>query len=142
MFGEGWTQIDRNTMGEWYTSLILDSGVDKKFQLDSATAEAAAAGWGGDVYEYYANDASGGYVFTWLSAWDSTADAEEFFTASQDYGTKRWGTSSMEDSGRVSWSVNGAATISMTKAGDQVLWIISNDSAAYEKTTAAFAEFK
>jgi len=142
MFGEGWTQIDRNTMGEWYTSLILDLGIDKEFQLDSTTAEAAAAGWGGDVYEYYTNEASGGYVFAWLSAWDTTADAEEFFTASQDYGTKRWGVSSVDDSGRVSWSVNGAATISMTKTGDQVLWIISNDSAAYEKTTAAFAEFK
>ncbi len=141
-FGEGWAQIDRNTMGEWYTSLILDSGIDKKFQLDSATAEAAAAGWGGDVYEYYANEASGGYVFTWLSDWDTTADAEEFFAASQEYGTKRWGTSSVEDSGRVSWSADGGLTISMTKAGSQVLWIISNDSAAYEKTTAAFTEFK
>lgn len=142
MFGEGWTQIDRNTMGEWYTSLILDSGVDKSFRLDSATAEAAAAGWGGDVYEYYANESSNGYVFTWLSAWDTTADADEFFAASQEYGTKRWGTSSVEDTGRVSWSANGTVTISMTKAGDQVLWVISNDSSAYEKATTAFAEFK
>jgi hypothetical protein len=129
-------------MGEWYTSLVLDSGIDTSFQLDSATAAEAAAGWGGDTYAYYANEASQGYVFVWMSAWDTNGDADEFFTSSQDYGTKRWGTSSVDDSGMVSWIANGTDSVSMTKTGDQVLWIISNDSAAYEMTLAAFAEFK
>lgn len=136
--GKGWTLIDQNTMGEWYTSLVLDSGIDSKFQLNSSIAGDAAAGWGGDTYAYYANEASGGYVFAWLSAWDTSADAEEFFSSSKDYGVFRWGTSWVDEPKGVSWQ----DSISMTKAGSQVLWIISNDAAAYEKTTAAFAELK
>ncbi|MDP3684786.1 MAG: hypothetical protein Q8S01_12735 [Ignavibacteria bacterium] len=136
--GEGWTRIDQNTIGEWYTSLVLDSGIDSKFQLDSSTAADAAAGWGGDTYAYYANDATKGYVFIWQSIWDTTNDADEFYTSSKDYGTLRWGTPLVDSDNIVSWQ----DSISITKTGDQVLWIISNDAAAYDKTLAALNSFE
>lgn len=134
VLGDGWSEIDRSTMGEWYTSLILDSGIDSKFQLDESNATEAAAGWGGDTYVYYSNEASQAYVFAWQSDWDTTDDADDFFTQSREYGILRWGTPTVDQSNVISWKNE----ISMKKTGDTVLWIISNDSAAYDKTSAAF----
>jgi hypothetical protein len=126
--GEGWTKIDQNTMGEWYTSLILDSGINSKFQLDSATAEKAAAGWGGDTYAYYDDNNSDAYAFVWLTKWDSTQDAEEFYTSSVDYGHRRWGGPWVKMAKGVQWQYSDSVTLN----GDQVLWVITNDSNTYD----------
>lgn len=142
VLGDGWTKIDQNTIGEWYTSLVLDSGIDPKFQLDTSTAANAAEGWGGDTYAYYDDSNSDAYVFAWLSAWDSTNDADEFFSSSKEYGSLRWGTPLTEDTNVTSWGTAGQITVGMTQTGDQVLWIISNDSAAYAKTLSAFNDFE
>lgn len=138
VLGEDWTEIDRGVIGEWYTTLVLDSGIDSIFQLDSSTAADAAAGWGGDGYVYYADTNSEAYTFAWLSTWDSTGDAEEFFTASKAYGTLRWGTLTEDSVNKISWQ----NTISMTIKGEQVLWVITNDSAAYSKVMIAFQNFE
>ncbi|PKN99236.1 MAG: hypothetical protein CVU42_08255 [Chloroflexi bacterium HGW-Chloroflexi-4] len=136
--GDGWTEIDRGVIGEWYTSLVLDSGIDSAFRLDSSTAADAAAGWGGDGYLYYDNANSEDYVFAWLSTWDDTEEAVAFFTASKEYGTLRWGTPSADDAKKTAWQ----DAVSMSINGDQVLWIITNDSAAYAKAMTAFQDFE
>lgn len=138
VLGEGWTEIDRGEIGEWYTSLVFSSGVDEKFQLDSSTAADASAGWGGDGYVYYDDSNSDSYVFAWLSAWDSAEDADEFFAGSNDYGKLRWGAPSVESGNTISWQ----GTVSMNQNGDQVLWIVSNDSASQAKALTAFGDFE
>lgn len=45
--GEGWSQIDANVIGEWYTYLILAKGYKIEAQLDDTIARTAAEGWGG-----------------------------------------------------------------------------------------------
>ncbi len=136
--GEGWVEIDRGVVGEWYTSLVFSSGVDKKFQLDSFTAAEAAAGWGGDGYVYFDDNNSDAYVFAWQSAWDSMDDADEFFTSSKDYGKLRWGTPSVDSGNKISWQ----GVVSMTQNGSQVLWIISNDAAVHAQALSAFTDFE
>ncbi|PKO01647.1 MAG: hypothetical protein CVU43_11985 [Chloroflexi bacterium HGW-Chloroflexi-5] len=137
VLGDGWTEIDRGVIGEWYTSLVLGSGIDSRFRLDSFAAAEAAAGWGGDAYVYYA-DNSDTYVLAWQSIWDSIDDAEEFFASCKEYGMLRWGTPAVDTENEVTWQ----DVISMTLNGDQVLWIISNDSMAYVNTLAAFPNFE
>ncbi len=137
VLGDDWTEIDKGVIGEWYTSLVLSSGIDSKFQLDSFTAAEAAAGWGGDAYVYYA-DNSDTFVLAWQSVWDSTQDAEEFFASSKEYGMLRWGTPAVDTENEVTWQ----DVISMTLYDDQVLWIITNDSMAYANTLAAFPNFE
>ncbi len=138
VLGEGWTEIDRGVIGEWYTSLVLDSGIDSAFQLDSSTAADAAAGWGGDGYVYYDDASSDAFVFAWLSTWDADAEADEFFAATKQYGTLRWGSPTFENEVKIAWPEG----VSMIKNGDQVLWLVSNNSDAGAKALTAFPNFE
>jgi hypothetical protein len=88
--GDGWIELDRNVMGEWYTYLILAKGRDKAAQIDTESAKDAAAGWGGDAYAIYHNEDTGqtGAVIDWV--WDRDRDASEFAEAFVEYADARF----------------------------------------------------
>jgi len=138
VLGDGWSEIDRNQMGEWYTYLILSMGIDPRTRLNDKATKTASEGWGGDEYAYFDKDNSPDYVFLWLSAWDTRQDAEEFFMNSSDYGKLRWGETSEESEHAISWG----KTVSMHRQGSEVLWIISNNPAAAKKALSTFSDFK
>lgn len=126
--GTGWSEIDRNVMGEWYMSLILGSGSSANFRLDSATANTAAAGWGGDTYLVYTNSSSSDLVMVWESTWDTNNDADEFWTASLDYGAKRWGNAQSQTSTSATWQTSDVGLLTMRRTSGQVLWLMTPTS--------------
>jgi hypothetical protein len=131
--GEGWSQVEENVIGEWYTYLFLAEGIRAETRLDHADAEEAAAGWGGDAYAYFANAETGEDVLVWLSAWDSATDAEEFYEASRTYAMKRWGAPRVEGANSITFpNLDGTAGIVRLEDG-RVLWVISSDEEAYIK---------
>jgi hypothetical protein len=72
--GAGWTQRDTDTMGEFDLGVMLrDNGVD------TATADKAAAGWGGGRYALYQNGDAALVILGTL--WDTGKDATEFNNA-------------------------------------------------------------
>src|ERR1051326_1296747 len=73
--GASWRRIDSDVNGEWGFYLILD-----QFLKSPAESRRAAAGWGGDRFALYEN-ARGEAMLVSLSAWDTEADAREFFDA-------------------------------------------------------------
>lgn len=73
-FGDGWSEIDQDTMGEFVISLMLDES-----ELTDEQVDLAAAGWGGDAYSVIANDDD--LAIVWNTAWDSEDDAQEFARA-------------------------------------------------------------
>jgi len=70
-----WRQIDSGINGEWATYLILD-----QFLNSVAESKRAAAGWGGDRYALY-EATNNDLLLTWVTAWDTPNDAQEFFDA-------------------------------------------------------------
>lgn len=71
----GWTKIDEAVHGEFYLDVMLRTqGVAKP------KAAAATAGWDGDIYRAYRNEA-GDVFFVFASTWDSDEDAREFANA-------------------------------------------------------------
>jgi hypothetical protein len=88
-----WEEIDRGTMGEWYTYLILSKGLDINARLDEETASLATEGWGGDAYIVYHNADTQESVMLLLSTWDTPEDADEFAAAFRDYVNGRFGLS-------------------------------------------------
>jgi len=68
----GWHSIAENTLGELYLRIYLEH------RLDFAQAIPAAEGWGGDRYQVYGDD-QGRLALVLQTAWDSPADAREFF---------------------------------------------------------------
>jgi hypothetical protein len=120
--GDGWEEIDRGTMGEWYTYLILAKGQDTNAQLDDTEAQTAAEGWGGDAYVVYHNADSGETVMVLQTTWDSTDEAAEFAAAFRDYATGRFGSSTSDQ-----WQgADGYHTFDLD--GDTTTWIMAPDA--------------
>ncbi len=75
--GEGWGDLDVMQVGEAWLAAMLG------LRLDSATAEAAAAGWDGGLYRAFTDGDDAAVVLT--TAWDSAADADAFEQAAREW---------------------------------------------------------
>jgi hypothetical protein len=122
VLGEGWREIDRGTMGEWSTYLILAHGLDPQAQLDTTTAKNASAGWGGDAYVVYFNDQDQATVVVLSSTWDSEGDAVEFSEAFSEYASARFGSSVDEKAGLTTWESSSDYT-TLSQEDDNTIWI-------------------
>ena len=72
VLGDGWTEIDRDVMGEFGLLVYLEEALS---EIDAAEA---VAGWGGDAYVLL-EGLAGERILVILSAWDTEKDAQEFF---------------------------------------------------------------
>ena len=68
--GAGWTEIVGDVMGEFFLRTFLET--------ETEDATRAAAGWGGDRFSLLESP-EGERVLVLLIAWDTRADAAEFF---------------------------------------------------------------
>jgi hypothetical protein len=126
--GAGWTELEQNSLGEWYTYLMLAHGIDPKTRLDDNTAKTAAQGWAGDTYQAYSNGKSSGIVFVLATVWDSATDAQQFATAFKTYSNNRFGMPSVVDANTSTWSSGGACT-EFNISGNRTTWIYAPDAA-------------
>jgi hypothetical protein len=106
--GRGWTLAARGTIGELVLAILV--GADRlnlqgmELAMASAWTNAAASGWGGDLYHHYVN---GDQAVTVLATvWDSPADAQEFETGLRPVEERR------------SWR-RGPAVVLVAGAGEQ-----------------------
>lgn len=119
----GWEEIDRGTMGEWDTYLILAKGLDGNARLDESDAEIAAEGWGGDSYVVYYDETNKHSVVVLQTTWDTSVDADEFAGAFRDYANARFGTSSTD-----TWQGDDGYH-SFHSQNDTTTWILAPDAA-------------
>jgi hypothetical protein len=68
---ENWNLNLTEHFGEYFILVMLDKW------LPVESAELAAEGWGGDLFNYYENGDD--FLFTWDILWDSNEDANEFY---------------------------------------------------------------
>jgi hypothetical protein len=134
--GEGWREVDRNTLGEIGLLTWLAD------HLDEATAAAGAAGWGGDTYTLWMNG-QGQRVLAVKSAWDTPAEAAQFYQTFGDYITRHsLGVPrlTLDEANRRIWEYEGRATF-LARAGDGVLIVLAPDRATLDRVRGAFPEF-
>ncbi len=136
--GAGWHEIESNTMGEWYTYLILAYGVNEDARLSDRTAKLATEGWGGDGYVAYYNDDAQQIVFAQQWDWDTDIDTEEFTRAFTDYADKRFGSTQITD-GHTCWS--GDELNCLYFNGTHTLWLIAPDEATLNKVLSQYPDF-
>jgi hypothetical protein len=134
--GEGWREVSRNQMGEWYTNLILARGVNANARLDDATAQAAAAGWGGDNYVVLHNDATDQTAFVMKTVWDTTNDAAEFATAFEKYANARFGVTATTQGNTSTWTYTDGVT-TLYQSGDTTIWITAPDATSVQTLSGA-----
>ncbi|HET6975636.1 MAG TPA: hypothetical protein VFI24_04900 [Pyrinomonadaceae bacterium] len=85
LLGPAWKRIDYDVNGEWGLYLVLD-----EFLNNQAESKQAAAGWSGDRFALYETGKPDEYFIAQLTAWDTPADAREFFDAYAKRVSKRY----------------------------------------------------
>jgi len=120
--GAGWTMPTNGTLGEFDFQEMLG-----QTNLSKSQADAAAAGWGGAVYNYYENADKKLAVFN--TVWDTKKDADEFETAIKD------SFSSYQQNG-TTWT-DGKRFFAIKRIGDAIAVGAATDQPALEKAMAA-----
>lgn len=95
-----WKKLKRDVLGEFLLSVIL-----QQF-LPEDEARQSAAGWRGDRYELFEQETSGRLLLVCVTAWDTPAEAAEFFQSyTKLLGLKYpgWGMRALEDQSGHIW---------------------------------------
>ena len=116
ILGPAWKRIDYDVNGEWGYYLILD-----EFLNNQSESKPASAGWGGDRFALYETGKPGEVFIAQLAAWDTPADAREFFDAYAKRTSKRYPdareTKATED--RIEWQT-GSGRVALELRGSRV----------------------
>ena len=76
LLGTSWKRLDTDVNGEWGFYLILD-----EYLNNSGESKQAVSGWGGDQFQLYEGANSDEVFVAQMTAWDTAADAREFYDA-------------------------------------------------------------
>ena len=134
--GAGWTQLDSDVLGELHLRVYLETFVG----TDEATT--AAAGWDGDRYVFL-KDTEGRKLLALSSAWDSIADAGEFFDTYIDFVAVKSGgawTLLSKDEGERWWQTEGLS-LYLAQEESEVLIVMAPDETVAGQVLTEFAEF-
>lgn len=98
--GPKWKHIDNDVNGEWGYYLVLD-----EFLNNANESKQAVAGWGGDRFALYEGPQGSPAFVAQITAWDTEADAREFFDAYLKRSQARFsGATFTNGDGRNEWS--------------------------------------
>jgi hypothetical protein len=142
--GTGWQIVDEDTLGELQTSLLLahlapGKGIDEwtgALRVPEA-ARNAAAGWDGDRYALWRDEASGREALVWWTAWDTPQDARAFAAALAKFEASRW------QGDFVGGSANDVALVTpeiaarILLAGQEVFYVQASDRPLADAALAA-----
>jgi hypothetical protein len=139
--GSGWRLVDEDVMGEFGLQLYLKVHVSPSD--DDIAPEIAAEGWGGDRYAVYWREDESGHVVVLRLAWDTPADAGEFFHAYSRFAENRFdrGPSRSEGDDRLWWYGTDALLLALSSQYE-ILVLIAPDEATLEVVHALFPEFR
>jgi hypothetical protein len=134
--GSGWRMVDTDVVGEFQLRLYLD------VHADSSEAETAAEGWDGDRYAVHWREDESGFVLVLRLAWDTPADADEFFVTYARFARDRFGHGPTRSEGDARWWWLGDDALLLARnSQDESLVIIAPDEATLEAVRGLFSEF-
>jgi hypothetical protein len=138
--GSGWREIDKNMMGEWSTYMILTAAYNENMRMDTGDAADAVEGWGGDAYAIFRNDTQDQTALVLRTRWDTRQDLNEFWNGMKTYGRLRWGAASQSGVNEMVWSDSKDGAVLVYRTTQEVVWIITPDSATSEAVQTALGE--
>ena len=136
ILGEGWRELDRGVMGEWYTFLILAHGLNPEARLSESESKAASDGWGGDEYLVYYDDQNRTIILVMHTSWESVNDATQFYNAFQKHSTARFGAPSNLQNNRIGWTHEGGYT-ELSTQNQFTTWVLAPDEAIAQQIWSA-----
>lgn len=138
--GQGWRELTTDTLGEWSTYLVLGYGADHEAQVDDFTADRASAGWGGDTYQIYYNDALDQTVMSIRWIWDTNSDATQFFNAMLEYQDARFRGAKLSRTDGQCWEANNQASC-IFRSEREILWLLAPNQTILNNLLASVPGF-
>jgi hypothetical protein len=140
-FGDEWQIVVDETLGEWRTYQLLAAGVDETARLSAATAQKAAAGWGGDRYRVYYDPKrdQSALVLEW--AWDTAQDATEFQQAMSAYLDLRFRGAKSPEAPQNCWTANRQTTC-LFAIEQGTLWVLTPTFDMIDRLRQAYPAFQ
>lgn len=138
--GEDWRSLASDTLGEWTSYLLLAYNADNASQINPTQAQQAAAGWGGDSYQVYYDDATQSTVLAAQWAWDTAKDAGEFNSALGKVLEMRYRGGVIEGGQGSCWAANGEESCLLT-GHNSTLWIEAPQGDLMDRLLALYPEF-
>ena len=132
--GEGWTELTRDTFGEFFLLAYLETDVPAEQAL------AAASGWGGDQYALFKGPEDGNLLVS-VTTWDTIDDALEFNSALMVFTESRtdWEWEAVGENGteHIMELPDQSIYVSVSEADN--LLIIATDRATLDSARAVLA---
>ena len=141
--GDGWTVLERGVMGELFFRSMLEGEVGS-----AASADEAAAGWGGDAYALLESPDMGDALAS-VSAWDSLEDAADMAIALRNYLMLASGASGWDDVSDASVGVEAyrlapdgaiAAELLVDSSAKRIRLIAAESDEALDAVSSALSE--
>jgi hypothetical protein len=111
VLGDGWREVDRGVLGEWYTYLVLAHGLNPDARLSVSEAQAASDGWGGDAYIVYYDDLNNNIVLVVHTLWESSGEAIQFYNSFQKHSTALFSAPTTVQADHLAWTHNDGYTV-------------------------------
>jgi hypothetical protein len=140
VLGAEWALVKSDSMGEFMSYLLLAYGADLTAQISSDTAVTATAGWGGDRYSVFSSSDGGKQILAAEWAWDTDADAAQFFSAMQEYVDKRFRGETAVSSSGFCWAMNKETTC-LFRSGKEILWVLAPDLDLVTRIRSAYGKY-
>jgi hypothetical protein len=133
--GPGWVELRRDVVGELFIRVYLGR------ELGSEEALVAGEGWEGDSFLFLENEEQDRYALALRTTWDSTANAEEFFSSYLTF-TQRDGAGSrvVDEPQRKEWQFEGQV-IYLSRQGQDVLLVLTSDEEIMDLVLPEFPTF-
>lgn len=141
LLGQQWELIREDSLGEWYTYLLLGYNDYPTAQRPDSEAAIAAAGWSVDRYQVFYNPEE---QQTFLSAywiWDTQEDGNQFYQSLDASMDARFGGTGEElPEGGKCWTFGGEKSCIQQKA-NKVYWLLSENSSMIDLVRERFSVF-
>ncbi len=134
--GSDWELDYENVLGEFDVYQLFSP-----YFMDIDDVETAAAGWGGNRYQYYSNG-DGDELLVQKYAWDSEKDAQEFASAYTQYVSDRFGEEVKKESSIGAWNIwsTDEYKLGLKREGKEIYAVQANIDEPMEAAIASLGE--
>jgi hypothetical protein len=141
LLGQEWELVREDSLGEWYSYLLLGYNDYPSAQIPDKDAAVAANGWSVDRYQVYYNPEAKQTFLSVYWIWDSVDEASQFYTALEISLNGRFGGAPEELSeGGVCWNFGGQKSC-IQQGRSKVYWLLSEDAEMVDLVRGRFVVF-
>ncbi|MBN2045545.1 MAG: hypothetical protein JW757_11035 [Anaerolineales bacterium] len=141
LLGQEWELVEEDSLGEWYSYLLLGYNDYPGAQVSDTEAAIAASGWSVDRYQVFYNPEEQQTFLSVYWIWDSAEEGNQFYSALEASLNGRFGGAAEDliDGGKC-WSFGGERSC-IQQQEQKVYWLFSQNADLVDLVRERFKVF-